>query len=1345
MLLNWLKQWAISNSRSKSRRSKNRLRLPSEIQMLERRVMLTNYVVTTAGDVVNDPMAITPDGEISLREAILAANLNMQVGDAPAGELSGASGVTDTITFDSSLMGQTILIQGSFAISDDLDISGFGSAADLTIDAQMNSGLFFISESTTVSISHVTLTGGRVGEGVGGAIYNQGGTLTLDDVILTGNSADSGGGLYNEHGTVTIANSTITNNTAAFVGGGIANEGSEGIEGSGTITITNSTISQNTADFGGGIYNTSLGTATITGGTISQNSAEVDGGGIYNNGFTDSSAQVSGGSITDNSVVAETGEIFNGDCSSVTVTGASITSNRASDDGGGIFNDDGLVTVQSSTISQNIAGFGQIEGGGDGGGIANDGTFNILDTAIANNSANDGDGGGVASFDGDVSVTGGSITGNTADDDGGGVFNSEGNLSLFGTSVTGNSADESGGGVFTDDDGSTTITNSTIAMNIATSGGGVSNEFFGTTSISHSTLFENTALQDGGGIRNQGTLSLANSTVSRNLANGNGGGIGNGPGFQFDEFSNNSTATIVNSTIVLNRADADDDSEGTGGGIWTALDDLTFTRLLNTIVAGNVQGTNTTDVPNQTPNDVADKDLEDNSTFNLIGDPNSAGGLVEGSSGNRVGDGMGNLLPIDQIIDPILADNGGPTMTHLPVFGGRAIDAGSNANAIDPGMDGELGTSDDVPLENDQRGPGFPRVVDFPSVPNADGGIDIGAVEFDEFPTEISFRSDSLSVVGTENNGALGRVLEFTLERTGSAQDEVTVLVNTLMTTNGMGRDAVAGNDFTPLNDFVVTFGVGETTQTVMVQLSPDNIVELDETFLVRLSDPRVGGVVDDRVTLGDDILATGTILNDDFATISISDVASLENGLFEFMVTLSNPVAEGITVQIDTVGFSAMEGVDFATLDGMVLTFSSDGPLTQIVNVTILDDTQIEPNETFQVVLSNPLVGGMSDPARFSISDGIGMGTIINNDAIRIAGAGTGQGLQSMPPQVIVQNAATGEILHSFLAYAAGFTGGVRVAAGDVNGDGAADVITAAGTGGGPHVKVFDGLSGQLIREFFAYNPGFTGGVFVAAGDVNGDGLADILTGAGAGGGPHVRVFDGQSLQLIQDFFAFNPSFAGGVSVAAADINGNLRSDLILGAGAGGGPHVRVFDGQSLRELGSFFAYGAGFQGGVSVAGGDVNGDGFGDVITGAGAGGGPHVRIFNGFSLPQMLSEFFAFNATMTSGIVVGTTDTNGDASAEILVGTGPGSPAQIRIFNQFGGMLGGGAIFNPHFRSGVNVGGSIAPRTIPDVIARPVLAIGNSDIPLLENQSLEDDLMLQLLDEGTFGQLLLDVLEA
>lgn len=228
---------------------------------------------------------------------------------------------------------------------------------------------------------------------------------------------------------------------------------------------------------------------------------------------------------------------------------------------------------------------------------------------------------------------------------------------------------------------------------------------------------------------------------------------------------------------------------------------------------------------------------------------------------------------------------------------------------------------------------------------------------------------------------------------------------------------------------------------------------------------------------------------------------------------------------------------------------------------------------------------------------------------------------------------------LQSYFSFP-GFTGGVFVAAGDVSGDGRADVIVGAGAGApGGHVKVFDGTNGSEINSFFAFS-GFQGGVNVAAGDVTGDGRPDVIVGAGAGApGGHVKVFDGTNNDLARDFLAFNPNFQGGVFVAAGDVNSDGIADIVTGAGAGGGPHVKVFNGQTGAETASIFPYNPNFQGGVNVAAGDLNGDGFADIITGAGPGGGPHVKVFDGKSGAETAS-FFPFEPTFQGGVNVAAT---------------------------------------------------------------------------------------------------------
>ena len=104
-------------------------------------------------------------------------------------------------------------------------------------------------------------------------------------------------------------------------------------------------------------------------------------------------------------------------------------------------------------------------------------------------------------------------------------------------------------------------------------------------------------------------------------------------------------------------------------------------------------------------------------------------------------------------------------------------------------------------------------------------------------------------------------------------QDAVTVQVDTAETSIGLGIDAVSGTDFTPLTGMLVTFDPGETSKMVAVEILDDPIVEPNETFTVSLSDPQVDGMSDsDRLVLGTNSTATGTIVNTDSATLSIDD-----------------------------------------------------------------------------------------------------------------------------------------------------------------------------------------------------------------------------------------------------------------------------------------------------------------------------------------------------------------------------------------------------------------------------------------------------------------------------------------
>jgi hypothetical protein len=271
--------------------------------------------------------------------------------------------------------------------------------------------------------------------------------------------------------------------------------------------------------------------------------------------------------------------------------------------------------------------------------------------------------------------------------------------------------------------------------------------------------------------------------------------------------------------------------------------------------------------------------------------------------------------------------------------------------------------------------------------------------------------------------------------------------------------------------------------------------------------------------------------------------------------------------------------------------------------------------------------------------------------------------------PTVQFVDSSTNSDLGEISAYESSFRGGVHTALGDVTGDGVRDIVLSPGLGGGPRIRIIDGANGNTLKDSFVYEPRFTGGINVALGDVNDDGHADIITGTGVGGGPRIRVLDGNDLgeTVLNDFFAYEDSFRGGVLVATGDVNDDGISDIVAGTGVGGGPRVRVLDGKSLGGdvLDDYFAYDDSFRGGVNVAVGDVNGDGISDIITGTGVGGGPIVRMRSGVN-GEDLGQFLADDASFRGGVRVSSRDVNGDGSDDILAHIRHGNDDGFRVFD-------------------------------------------------------------------------------
>ena len=348
-------------------------------------------------------------------------------------------------------------------------------------------------------------------------------------------------------------------------------------------------------------------------------------------------------------------------------------------------------------------------------------------------------------------------------------------------------------------------------------------------------------------------------------------------------------------------------------------------------------------------------------------------------------------------------------------------------------------------------------------------------------------------------------------------------------------------------------------------------------------------------------------------------------------------------------------------------------------------------------------------------------LNTVQPETPIYATGAGAGGG-----PAVNVYSGIDNSVLASFFAFEEDFKGGVQTAVADVNNDGISDVIVGAGAGGGPRVQVFNGATNftTTLFDFFAFSTEFSGGVDVAGGDFNADGFADIVVGAGPGGGPQVSIFDGQTGNVLTQFFAYDQSFRGGVTVAVGDVDGSSFNSVVTGAGAGGGSHVKSFRNSrffmigdtpilpgnqsiSMNQTGEFMAYEAAYTGGVQVAVGLNSGTPFGGfyrILTGT-LTGGPEVTIWQAMEnhdttmdTPEVMFEkvtdFFAFDSTQTTGVRVGSVAVSN--GSDFLAATGSGTSTLVRRYSLLPGasqptLEEEFSPYSPLFDGGANLGGT------------------------------------------------------
>ncbi len=231
----------------------------------------------------------------------------------------------------------------------------------------------------------------------------------------------------------------------------------------------------------------------------------------------------------------------------------------------------------------------------------------------------------------------------------------------------------------------------------------------------------------------------------------------------------------------------------------------------------------------------------------------------------------------------------------------------------------------------------------------------------------------------------------------------------------------------------------------------------------------------------------------------------------------------------------------------------------------------------------------------------------------------------------------------------------------------GAANILVAPASGSEPIIKLYD-VNGTLLKKFTAFAKKLRTTLTAFSADLNGDGTTRIVVVAGTGAAPEVRIFD-TSGNLKKKFTAFKKTLKHGLNLAVGDVNGDGKAEIIVSLKTGGSTEVRIYDGNG-KLLKKFTAFSKTSKFGVKVLTGDVNGDGTPDIITIADQGAVSLVRVFD--SNGKKISQFYAFDKKVKGTYNVASADLNGDGKDEIVVTPAAGTTGKIAIFNGSTGKL-------------------------------------------------------------------------
>jgi hypothetical protein len=646
------------------------------------------------------------------------------------------------------------------------------------------------------------------------------------------------------------------------------------------------------------------------------------------------------------------------------------------------------------------------------------------------------------------------------------------------------------------------------------------------------------------------------------------------------------------------------------------------------------------------------------------------------------------------------------------------------------------------------------------TIPDQNGSVStaIGPIGFTVGDAETP--AASLTVTATSDNTALVPVANIVFGGTGADRNVTITPVAGVSGSATITITVTDGGGLTAAEPFVVTITGGGTN-------TPPSISDVaNQTIGVGATLGPIGFVVSDAETPASALTVSATSSNGTLVpngnitlgglgpnrTVSLTPAAG-QTGTATITLTVTD---EGGLTSTDTFTFTVTANPPvntnptISTISAQTLTINTaSGPLaftigdaeTPVANLSVTatsSNTTLVPNGNLLLggsgatrsVIVTPATGQTGTTTlTLTVTDTNGA-SASSTFTVTVNGAASGLpadqvlliGGSANTAQTVTFSAGKGVL--GTISTPIGQAGVVRTVTGDVNGDGVGDFIYGTGPGGGALVTIIDGATGKTLVANTDTFPGAGDltniGIFVASGDLDGDGKDEIVVTPDEGGGPVVRIFkvNGTTLQQVSIFLGIeDPVFRGGARPAVGDLDGDSKADLLVAAGFGGGPRVALFNGPTAVNVsatppkfrGDFFVYepdpatGQELARGTYAAIGDLDGDGKGELIFGSGPGGGPRVQILrfseviaqsSGRPTNNPFANFFAFDPNRRGGVRVAAKDTDGDNRLDLVAGTGENEAAEVRIYpgSGFDGTGGSPSVSNPFnpFGGGVLVRG-------------------------------------------------------